>query len=281
MMRRVLLIPVVLVLFAAAVWAEVMPQITLDPRQSFVTGTIVVKGEATADRTLPVGQRRLMAMRGAKVEAYRNVAEIVDGVAVTGETTVQNMSAASDLVRSTVQGFVKGAQVVREAYDPLTDVATVYLSVPLTGPNGLIAQILPQVVPMVPQPQVPMYQPPADMTPVIEARYDGLILDVRHEPFKPALINRVFTRNGEVIYDPTRIAQNILVERGAAEYTNDVGKAKALLGERGSNNPMVIKAAGLVKATDVEVNPDDAGAIFTSNQQSNFLEGAKVVFVLK
>ncbi len=279
-MRRLnaIVIPVVLFLFAVAAWAEVVPQVTTDPRQAFLTGSIVVKGEAVADRNLPAGQRRLMALRGAKVVAFREVAEVMDGVTVTGETTVVNMAAESDTVRSTVQGIVKGAQIVKEAYDPLSETAVVYLSVPLTGPNGIFGQLLPQIVPVLPPPAFLPYQPPPD---VMQARHDGLIIDCRSQAFKPALINRIVTKNGEMIYDPARVAQDILVERGAAEYTNDVGKAKALLSERGSSNPLIIKAGGVVKGTDVEVAPEDASQIFSSNQSANYLEGAKVVFVLR
>lgn len=284
-MRKFLFIPVFMILFVAAtVWAEMQsaPLLVTDTRQAFMTGSIVVKGEgaAPADRKLSAAQKRIMALRAAKVIALREIAEIVDGVAVTGETSVVDAAAQSDTVRASVQGLVKGAQTIKEAYDPLSEMAVVYVSVPMTGPNGVFGTLLPQVIPMMPQQQVPVYQPPAEAAPV-QVKYDGLILDVREQPFKPALINRVVTKNGEVIYDPTKVAQNILVERGAAEYTNDVGKAKALLGERGSNNPMIIKAGGLVKSTDVQVGPDEASSIFSSNQSNNFLEGAKVVFVLR
>lgn len=282
-MRRVFLIPFFIVLLAAFAWAEAQdyPQVVTDPRQAFITGAIVVKGEgaAPADKSLSAAQRRIMALRAAKVVALREVSEIVDGVSVTGETAVVNAAAESDLVRTTVAGIVKGAQVIREAYDPLSGMAVVYVSVPMTGPNGLIGQLLPQVIPLVPQQPMPFYQPPAEAPPARD--FDGLILDVREKPFKPALINRVLTKNGEVIYDPAKVAQDILVERGAAEYTNDIGKAKALLGERGSNNPIVVKAAGVVKSTDVEIPAEDASAVFSSNQTNNYLEGAKVVFVLK
>lgn len=283
-------VPLLIFAFALAVWAEMgpqavspMPQVTANAAQAFVSGQIVVKGEgvAPADRSIGPGQKKIMAIRAAKVAAFREIAEIVDGVAVSGETMLVNASVQSDTVRTTVQGLIKGAQVVgQEYYDPLSETAVVFLSVPMTGPNGLIAQLLPQVAPMYPAPMAPLYQPPAS-APVQVRNYDGLILDVRDHVFKPALINRVVTRNGEIIYDPAKVAQNILVERGAAEYTNDVGKAKALLGERGSGNPVVVKAGGVVKSTDALVEPEDASNIFSSNQSSNFLEGAKVVFVLK
>lgn len=281
-MRRAFLVPFFMVLFLAA-WAvaEDAPQVVTDPGQAFMTGAIVVKGEgaAPADKSLSAVQRRIMALRAAKVVALREVTEIVDGVSVNGETAVSNAALESDVVRTTVQGIVRGAQVIKEAYDPLSGMAVVYVSVPMTGPNGLIGQLLPQVIPLVPQQQMPLFMPPADM--IQPKDFDGLILDVREKLFKPALINRILTKNGEVVYDPAKVAQEILVERGAAEYTNDIGKARALLNERGSNNPMVVRAAGVVKSTDVEIMPEDAGAVYSSNKASSFLEGAKVVFVLK
>lgn len=278
-MKRILaLIPVLIFLMAAAVWAQTPPQVTTGS-QAFITGSFVVKGEATADPNMPIGQKKLMALRGAKAVAFREIAEVLNGVVVTGETTVENMSAQSDVVRTTVQGMVKGAQIVNESYDSLSGIATVYLAVPLRGENGVITQLLPQVMQSAPVAPAPAFVP---MAPPAEVKnYDGLILDCREQPFKPALINRVMTKGGETIYDPAKVAQNILVDRGAAEYTNDVGKAKAILGERGAANPLVVKVNGVVKSTDVVVGPDDATSIFSSNQASNYLEGAKVVFVLK
>ncbi len=285
-------IPFVLVLFLSGlVRAEMqqgMPQLVTDPRQAFMTGSIVVKGEGAAppNKTLTAAQKRIMALRAAKVIALREIAEIINGVAVSGETRVVDAAVESDAIRASVEGIVKGAQVIKEVYDPMSEMAGVYVSVPMTGPNGVFATLLPQVIPVLPPPQYQPYQPMVPVEPPqqmqAQARnYDGLILDVREKPFKPALINRVVTRNGEIIYDPTKVAQNILVERGAAEYTNDVGKARALLGERGSSNPLVVKAGGVVKSTDVELGPEDASTVFSSNQSNNFLEGAKVVFVLK
>jgi hypothetical protein len=117
--------------------------------------------------------------------------------------------------------------------------------------------------------------------PVPGARYDGLILDVRGHPFRPALINRIVTRDGETLYDPATVPPEVLALSGAAGYTNDVGKAKALLKERGSTNPALVRADALVRATDVVVGPADAVAIFAANQENSFLERAMIVFVLQ
>lgn len=280
-MRRFILMLLFLAM-PVIVKAQQPPQIVTDQTQAFIKGGFVVKGEGVPKEgvTHP-GQRELTAKRAAMVVAQRNMAEILNGVRVSGQTFVRDSALESDQIRSAVEGIIKDAKPIYEAYDPLKEVAVVYISVGIDGPNGLAGQLLPQMLPTIPQPQSPTYVPPA-VAPMAPAQpYDALILDIKEHQFKPALINRILAQNGEILYDPTKIAQNILVERGAGDYTNDVGKAKALLSERGAKNPMVVKAAGVVKFTDVQVTGDDAANIFTANQKANFLEGAKVVFVLK
>jgi hypothetical protein len=282
MKRVILMLSFLFLTMPVIVKAQQPPQLVTDQTQAFIKGGFVVKGEGVPKEgvTHP-GQKELTAKRAATVVAQRNMAEILNGVRISGQTTVKDSALESDLIRSTVEGLIKDAKPIYESYDSLKEVAIVYISVGIDGPNGLTGQLLPQMLPTLPQPQAAAYVPPATLPPAPPQPYDALILDIKEHQFKPALINRILAQNGEILYDPTKIAQNILVERGAGDYTNDVGKAKAILSERGSRNPLVIKAAGVVKLTDVQVTGDDAANIFTANQKSNFLEGAKVVFVLK
>lgn len=77
---------------------------------------IEAKGQAAIDneRFKNVAQARLMAQRGAVVVAQRNLLEIVKGVNVTGETTVEDMITSKDYIISRVDGVIKGAQMVGE-----------------------------------------------------------------------------------------------------------------------------------------------------------------------
>lgn len=262
--------------------AEQPPKEVANITQAFIKGGLVIKGEGLPkkDAATP-GEKELTAKRAATVVAQRNMAEVLNGVIISGQTTVKDLVLESDQIRSTVEGMIKGAQVVYEAYDAYKSIAVVYLAIKIDGVDGLNGQLLPQILSTLPQPTAPAYAPTAALPAEPAQPYDALILDIKEHAFKPALINRILAQNGEILYDPTKIAQNILVERGAGDYTNDVGKAKALLSERGAKNPLVVKAAGVVKFTDVQVSGDDAANIFTANQKANFLEGAKVVFVLK
>jgi hypothetical protein len=44
---------------------------------------------------------------------------------------------------------------------------------------------------------------------------------------------------------------------------------------------MVVKAAGVSGPTDLQVSDDDALKIFSANQKTDFLAGARIAFVLK
>ena len=58
------------------------------------------------------GQQKLMAMRAAQVDAYRNLAEQVYGFRVWGNTAVSAFATQNDNVRSYVDSFIRGARVV-------------------------------------------------------------------------------------------------------------------------------------------------------------------------
>lgn len=58
-------------------------------------------------------QRRLMGMRASKVEAFRALAEQIYGVHVNSNTTVENMAAKYDSIRSYVDAIIRGARVKR------------------------------------------------------------------------------------------------------------------------------------------------------------------------
>jgi hypothetical protein len=58
------------------------------------------------------GQQKLMAMRAAQVDAYRNLAEQVYGFRIWGSTSVSAFATQNDSVRSYVDAFIRGARVI-------------------------------------------------------------------------------------------------------------------------------------------------------------------------
>jgi len=261
------------------------PKEVRDPTQVFTERMMVVKGQgvAPADRPLSSGQKEILALRAAKVVALRELAEILSGVRVSGETCIQDAAAKSDQVKATVDGLIKGAEVVHEAYDDRKEVATVYVRLNLDGPNGVTQTLLPKLVEqkIVTAPPAPAFAPPAPAAPAgAAAPADALIIDATGKNLRPALINRVVVVNGSVLFEPSKIPPEILAKKGCGDYTSDLGKAKAIAASHGAKNPLVVKASGVMRTTDAQVSEADATVIFTENKKTNFLEGAQVVFVL-
>ena len=57
-------------------------------------------------------QRRLLAIRASKLDAYRNLVEQVYGQYLDSNTTVADMVVKSDTFRSKVEGVIYGARLV-------------------------------------------------------------------------------------------------------------------------------------------------------------------------
>ena len=72
--------------------------------------TITVKGMGlTPQNVKSPAQARMLARRAAVVDGYRLLAELIKGVNVDAETTVENLIVRSDTVRTKVNACVQGA----------------------------------------------------------------------------------------------------------------------------------------------------------------------------
>ena len=93
---------------------------------------------APADKSIGKANARPMALRAAKVDAYRNLLEITKGVQVDSATSVKDFTVESDVINTQVSGLVKGAVVVDQQY--MSDgTVEVRLRMPL---YGNLAQII-------------------------------------------------------------------------------------------------------------------------------------------
>jgi hypothetical protein len=228
-------------------------------------------------------QREQMAKRAAVVVAQRSLMEYLEGFVMVGVSLVKDGMAQNDIIVSAVTGFVKGSQVVLQEYNKDTDTAIAVIKLGLHGPKGFASSIYEK---MASDPKLKEAlktdKPTFTATPVkLDVVYDGLIIDATEQNFRPALINRIFAAKGDILYDPAKISQKVLVEQGCGEYTNSIDKAKAALATRNVKNPLIIKAAGAANPADLQVSDDDAVTIYSANQKGSFMAAAKVAFVLK
>lgn len=101
---------------------------------------ITVKGIGFAPSGFTGLQGRELAKRAAIAEAYRQLAEAVNGVKVTGETTVNEMTLVSDIIKTRVEATVKGVVPVSERQ--VEDGYEVTLQMPLFGKSNSLAGIV-------------------------------------------------------------------------------------------------------------------------------------------
>lgn len=255
-----------------------------DDLAAYSQETLLFYGEAVGNPDhKSEAQRAMMAKRAAAVTAQRSMVEYLEGFLVVGATLVKDAMVQDDVILSTVAGFVKGSEIVANEYNRETDTAIAVIKLGLHGPKGYASSFYekmttdPKFKEMVKSDKNAFQAAPVKL----DTAYDGLIIDATDQNFRPALINRIFAAKGDILYDPAKISQKVLVEQGCGEYTNSVDKAKAALGTRGVKNPLVIKASGATTAADLQVTDDDAVTIYSANQKGGFMAAAKVAFVLK
>lgn len=96
------------------------------------SGTIQAEGAGVGPDNTPPSVARMLACRAAVVDAQRNLVESIHGVRVEGTTVVENMMVESDIIKTSVDGVLKGAQVVNR--QPQDDGSCfVEVSAPLGG----------------------------------------------------------------------------------------------------------------------------------------------------
>jgi len=167
-------------------------------------------------------QAKLMAQRGAIVDAQRNLLEIVNGVLVEGQTTVKDLVVESDEVKTKVSGMLKGAiKIGKTQYED--GVATVRLRIPLYA-DGLAEAVdttTPAPAPVV-DPAIAVVQ---DSIPTnVMLRVSGT--------YKPRLFPTLTDAQNQVIwdmansFDPTKGKALSIVQQGK-------GAVEAMKGKKG------------------------------------------------
>jgi len=141
-MRKILLLVSFisgLFFLVAGAWAEDVWESVKDPVKVFEEGYIQVIGISEE------GQSRYAALRAATVVAQRDLLEILQGLRLYGETTVKSGMLQSDEIRTTIEGFLKGAVKCGEKYNRDSQHGEVCMRLYIRGKGGLYDVILPLI----------------------------------------------------------------------------------------------------------------------------------------
>lgn len=286
---------------AAAVCVMAVSSVTM-AATDISSGKIVVEGIGGAGQTMSNGYR------AAIVDAQRLIAEEVHGVQIDSDTTVENSILTSDIIKTKVNGVIKGAKVVSRSVDGNGYYHVVMELSVYGGANSLAAAVLPQVpqqgflppsdiipvdkiagVALKPEstgvnaaaPTVPATQVPAVNQATVgnlygaTGQYTGLIVDCSGMGLQTAMAPAVFTEGRKVVYGLENFSHDQVINRGYVGYSKSLTSGV----ERAGSNPMIVKAESIDKFCSPVVSKEDAAKILAENQMNGFLSTGNVVFV--
>lgn len=120
--QNALFLAIILIIIPAGSTAQMFAasdaiETTANGTINWTAGEIYAQGiGAPPAQAANAAQARAMAERAAFVVAIRNLLETVKGVQVDSETVVENFMVKSDVIRTRVDGIVKGATIIKKEY---------------------------------------------------------------------------------------------------------------------------------------------------------------------
>lgn len=234
------------------------------------------------------GQRGMMlARRAAMVDAYRVLAETIQGVQIDSETTMKDLAIADDSVSAKVSALIKGAYIIEEGTN---DDGSYYMKmcIPMFGKEKSVAAVaIPSLyknTPPTPLPKVTETTlPKPEIKELQKVNYTGVVIDADNMGLEATFAPVIFDTNGRIVYGIENLDKNKAISDGMVSYANELQNATN--GTRAGDNPLVIKAKTIksgknsVNPVNVVISVEDADRILLANKNTQILNNACVVFV--
>lgn len=206
---------------------------------------------------------RLGAERAAKMDALRNILEVIKGIRITSDTTFGDQMLKSDLIRAKVEGMVKGARVQNTKYfsDGAVDII---VEMPISGTLSNLAL------------------PPTgehEANGGGKSVGSGLIVDARGTGFVASLSPRVTDEAGNEVYGSTKIDNESALKDGLAGYFKGLEEAKK--SGRVGDKPIVVKAVKINPAnSSLVISKADADRLREPGVDQSFLFKGRVAIIV-
>ena len=229
---------------------------------------------APPERYIGKPQARPLALRAAKVDAYRNLLETTKGVRIDSATVVKDFTVESDVINAQVEGLVRGAKAVSQDY--LSD-GTVEVTVRMPMVGGFAQVIIPKALEK--KPKVAPPAAPAGSVPAGDV-FTGMVVDARWLQARPAMAPKIIDENGKEVYGSMNVDKEFAVQQGMSGYTRDLTAAQS--NPRVTKNPVSvkgIKTEGPGKS-DIVIRNADADKIRGAADNMAFLKKCRVMIVL-
>lgn len=270
---------VTMLLFALAMSTVALaaPENGVDWERGVVRATGVGAGKSK-DRS-KIHIYRAQSKRAATMDAQRNLAEIVQGVQVTSESSIKDLELQYDNVRTRVDTIIRGMREVDVEYFE-DGTCQVTLEMPLFGSGDSLSDAA--FLPFKDEPKTDFPQPVnvsvVNEPTVVNQNYTGLVIDCRGMNINCVMSPVVKNADGTKIYGHANLDYDKIIVNGMAAYASDAYDQTAKM--RAGSNPIVVKA---VRLDDMNANPvisvADADKILAANAHDRFLDNCAVVFI--
>lgn len=229
-------------------------------------------------------QAKGLARRAAIVDARRNLLESIKGVQIDSETTMDNLTISSDIVKTKVSGLIKGSRIVREQQMPDGSYHVV-MTVRLYGQDGLAAVIEDKLAPVTPEPLPPISSTyiPSTANIATPRQYTGLVVDARNLELDRSMSPMVYDTDGRVIYGNMYVDHSYVVQNGLVDYAGSPGAIELVENgqSRAGKDALTVKAISLRDHNrNVVISVADGDAILAASGPTGFLLKCAVVFEL-
>lgn len=279
-----------------AEWQDVVQNVGVSGSINWSQGIMTATGIGSPpEKYYGKPQARPMALRAAQLDAYRNLLEVTKGVRINSVTVVEDSMVSSDMIRSQVDGMVKGTQVIKKEY--LSD-GTVEVTIAMSLRGGFAQLILPKdikqvseiktIPPAPPAPpaveqvgQVPVRALPQLAIPTpAPAIHTGLVVDARGLGARPAMSPKIRDERGQEVYGSAYVSREYAVQQGMAGYAKDLTASQT--NPRVTNEPLTVKGLKTEGPgqSDLVISNADADKIRSASENLSFLKKCRVMIVL-
>jgi len=200
--------------------------------------SIQATGMSVIDPAKPKAQALALAIRGAKVDAQRNLLETVKGVRVVSETRVEDLMTKGDYVYTKIDGVIKGAKMVGEPHETKDGRVEVMMEVPIYDAGGIAPPIADKLYGKVKPPTTKGQLSSEDM--VTAQSLSGVVFDLTGVNVDPQMFPALLDSSGNTLLDMAEMYK--LLGPEAFKKFKYVKAMSDILGdEELRTNPTVVK----------------------------------------
>ena len=279
---------------------------------NWTQGFIECRGESAE------GQNRYAAKISAKVVAQRNLLEVIKGVRIDSQSTIEDGMFSSEVIRSRVSGTIRGAQIISNKYDKVQKFAVVTLKLQMG--KDLLSALLSDPTQLSFNEKVMQLWSSFHIVNTLHAttytakdkktiqklledlrkngdekgtlylsnilneigteNYSGVLIDISEVAnFKKAMIVKLVDEDGKEIYPAKILSKKVLLKKNTSVgYIYGLDDAKN--NKRVYHTPIEFKAKSVYKKRYSNIVLDKEQIEALSRVDKSILENAKIILVL-